>query len=267
MSQNQNSNNNTDIFSNDPFPDLIINMGKHEEIEDTKPITIETTSTHQTKYIHHFTDSGNQQTQNAENSNRTTLTLTDPGTPQGLTTSKIKQTERAFKRSNRSGATAQPNHNNSPHNLQYVFTKLLDNSVAIDIMVGFFYFSGFLNLRHELKDKDIRILVGMEIDRTVRNAVEFALNPEKVLGKQNTAKAQQNFTTQIQQMFDSAYFEKPENKEAFQIFLEKIQNGTLEVRKTKSPAHAKLYILKPENPNEYSPGVIGWIKDSDVCKN
>ena len=37
----------------------------------------------------------------------------------------------------------------------------------VDALVGYFYFSGFHDLHNELKDKHIRILVGMDIDRKI----------------------------------------------------------------------------------------------------
>ena len=43
-------------------------------------------------------------------------------------------------------------------------SNALQTSDSIDICVGYFYFSGFQLLAEELRDKKIRILVGMEID-------------------------------------------------------------------------------------------------------
>ena len=40
----------------------------------------------------------------------------------------------------------------------------LQTSDSIDICVGYFYFSGFQMLAEQLKDKKIRILVGLEVD-------------------------------------------------------------------------------------------------------
>lgn len=40
----------------------------------------------------------------------------------------------------------------------------LTTSDKVDIQVGYFYFSGFELLANELKDKEIRILVGKQID-------------------------------------------------------------------------------------------------------
>ncbi|MBI4993808.1 hypothetical protein HZC33_02530 [Candidatus Wolfebacteria bacterium] len=44
---------------------------------------------------------------------------------------------------------------------------ILPNCDRIDALVGYFYFSGFRDLHNELKDKTIRILVGMDIDKKI----------------------------------------------------------------------------------------------------
>ena len=44
---------------------------------------------------------------------------------------------------------------------------ILPNCDRIDALVGYFYFSGFRDLHEELKDKTIRILVGMDIDKKI----------------------------------------------------------------------------------------------------
>ena len=42
--------------------------------------------------------------------------------------------------------------------------EALKTSDRVDINVGYFYFSGFQLLSEELKNKKIRILVGLELD-------------------------------------------------------------------------------------------------------
>jgi len=45
--------------------------------------------------------------------------------------------------------------------------SILPNCDRIDALVGYFYFSGFKDLHNELKDKQIRILVGMDLDKNI----------------------------------------------------------------------------------------------------
>lgn len=135
----------------------------------------------------------------------------------------------------------------------------LSNSIQdIYILVGFFYFSGFFKLKDEFKDKNIKILIGLDIDKhTGRFIKEY-----EILSKENKSRddIKENFYEALLKTFSySDNFDTPEIKESFKIFVEKIQNGTIEIRKTKEPNHAKLYIF--ENKPEFSqngdyPGTI-----------
>ncbi len=53
---------------------------------------------------------------------------------------------------------------NKEQTLQEALKKALNTADSIDIAVGFFYFSGFEMLAGELRDKKMRILVGLEVD-------------------------------------------------------------------------------------------------------
>ena len=53
---------------------------------------------------------------------------------------------------------------NKNQTLQEALKNALPTSDHIDILVGYFYFSGFQALADQLKDKKVRILVGLEIE-------------------------------------------------------------------------------------------------------
>jgi HKD family nuclease len=53
---------------------------------------------------------------------------------------------------------------NKNQTLQEALKNALLSADSVDIAVGFFYFSGFQALFDQLKDKKIRILVGLEVD-------------------------------------------------------------------------------------------------------
>src|SRR3989344_3608918 len=57
--------------------------------------------------------------------------------------------------------------NTGTNTLSAKLKSTLPNCDKIDALVGYFYFSGFRDLHNELKDKQIRILVGMDIDRKI----------------------------------------------------------------------------------------------------
>ena len=49
--------------------------------------------------------------------------------------------------------------------LSAALKDILPNCDKVDALVGYFYFSGFRDLHKDLRDKKVRILVGMDIDR------------------------------------------------------------------------------------------------------
>src|SRR5260221_12177153 len=53
---------------------------------------------------------------------------------------------------------------NKNQTLQDALKNALSTADSVDIAVGFFYFSGFEALADQLKDKKVRILVGLEVD-------------------------------------------------------------------------------------------------------
>lgn len=55
--------------------------------------------------------------------------------------------------------------------LSDIITGILPKSDAVDILVGYFYFSGYIQLADKLADKHLRILVGLDIDTRISNRV------------------------------------------------------------------------------------------------
>lgn len=126
--------------------------------------------------------------------------------------------------------------------LSEVINNILPHSTSVDMLVGYFYFSGYKCLSDNLKDKPVRILVGMDVDATIAKTFQE-------IARQSNAKPSRN---QIREEFYSSitkvinetdYIDTAEGKEIFQQYLEKIDNGTLEIRKTYEPCHAKMYIF------------------------
>ncbi len=63
--------------------------------------------------------------------------------------------------------------NTGENTLSAKLKTILPNCDRIDALVGYFYFSGFRDLHNELKDKQIRILVGMDIDKKIIEKIFF----------------------------------------------------------------------------------------------
>jgi len=135
--------------------------------------------------------------------------------------------------------------------LTEVISNILPSCQNLYFLVGYFYFSGYLQLHEHLKDKHLRVLVGMDVERNMFNKIkEFEIIQEVNLPR---GQIKQNYEQSLVQLFnDTDYFDTKAKEEAFQFFLEKMRNGTLEIRKTHQPNHAKLYLF--ENVESHSQG-------------
>lgn len=143
--------------------------------------------------------------------------------------------------------------------------SILPNCDQIDALVGYFYFSGFQDLHNELKDKKIRILVGMDMDKEVINHISAIKSAEfdpytKPTSISSRSTVRRDYINELARVFnDSDIFDNEQNQTAFDIFLEKIKDGSLEIRKTFEPNHSKNYILHYATEfaeKEEVPGVV-----------
>ncbi|MGC8728111.1 MAG: phospholipase D-like domain-containing protein [Elusimicrobiales bacterium] len=135
--------------------------------------------------------------------------------------------------------------------LYQTISNLSSNVGNVCILVGFFYFSGFFKLKDELKDKKIKILIGLDLQRSLGNfLMEYEVLKNDGTNESISDIKNRFYNSMIKSFSYSDLFDNPEIKESFKIFIEKIENGTVEIRKTKEPNHAKLYIF--ENKPEFS---------------
>ena len=131
--------------------------------------------------------------------------------------------------------------------------SLTKNSARLDFLVGYFFFSGFCEICEDLLDKPLRILVGMDADVDARNRImEYATTSDEDTNGNSNSNSNSNSKSKIRDAFfenekniicksdvlDTADFEK-----SYHVFLRKLRNGTLEVRKTSEPNHAKMYLF------------------------
>jgi superfamily II DNA or RNA helicase len=143
--------------------------------------------------------------------------------------------------------------------------SILPNCDRIDALVGYFYFSGFKDLHNELKDKKIRILVGMDLDKNVivrlSSIKDFNLDSHVVdTSIISRSGAKNDYIENFSHIFnDTDYFDNKDTEDSFKIFLEKICDGSLQIKKTATANHSKFYILhnKPEfSSNGINPGIV-----------
>lgn len=130
---------------------------------------------------------------------------------------------------------------------------ILPECDKIDALVGYFYFSGFKDLHDELKDKEIRILVGMDIDKKIIEKVstlkELNLDSYSIdTHITSRSSVTEDYIENFSKIFnDNDYFDNEESQKAFEIFLNKIKDGSLKIKKTATANHSKFYILHNKN--------------------
>lgn len=131
--------------------------------------------------------------------------------------------------------------------LSEVINNILPTTENAYFLVGYFYFSGFQLLCDNLADKHVQILVGLDIEKNLQNKL---VEVEILQGsKKSRHQVKLNYFDSLVQLFnESDFFDTEERKKSFRVFFEKIKNGSLEIKKTIHPNHAKMYLFekKPE---------------------
>ncbi|MBW7954428.1 helicase [Candidatus Gracilibacteria bacterium] len=124
--------------------------------------------------------------------------------------------------------------------LSETISKILPTSEKIDFLVGFFYFSGFGELYKGLEDKKIRILVGMDIELEINKTLKEVYK----LQNNNINIKKEDFINQLKNAFNRTdIFDNEKSIESLNLFISKIENNTLEIRKTREPNHSKMYLF------------------------
>lgn len=134
--------------------------------------------------------------------------------------------------------------NSGEKSLSTIIQKILPTKATmLDFLVGYFYFSGIEEIYKNIDDKNMRVLVGLEMEKELLNKTsEFDFHLKKL--RSSRQEIRKDFNESLVNLFnETGYFEGKQEAEAFKIYYEKIKNGTLEIRKTKEPCHAKMYIF------------------------
>lgn len=132
---------------------------------------------------------------------------------------------------------------NKGHVLSDIINSILPKCDNAYFLVGYFYFSGFAQLYEKLRNVNLKVLVGLEVERNIINGI-------KEIDNFTTAnKSRDQVRNDLYESFVDIYnntdfFDSEEQTDKFRLFLEKIENGTLEIRKTLDPNHAKLYLFQ-----------------------
>ncbi len=108
-----------------------------------------------------------------------------------------------------------------------IINNIIPGCKNIYIRVGYFYFSGFSLIAKSLIKKNIKILVGMEADKTTNDYLR-------------------NFSNTVDK---DEILDKPVERDAYFIFKNKLKDGTLEIRQNITPDHSKVFIFEYTDKN------------------
>lgn len=126
--------------------------------------------------------------------------------------------------------------------LSDIINGILPKSHAVDILVGYFYFSGYAAISDQIRDKQVRILVGLDVDTyIVKHIREIEYFDKQVSSR---GQIRDEYYKQFVNLFNNTDFLDSESRlGSFRQFYEKVKDGSLEVRKTEDPCHAKMYLF------------------------
>ena len=131
--------------------------------------------------------------------------------------------------------------NQRGRNLLERFKVLIQDTQFFDVLVGYFYTSGFHTLYKSLeKTENIRILIGISTDRKTLDTIEQSRQSELSFSHAETKERFSNLL--IDEMADAEDSEKVEK--GVEKFLEWLQSGKLDIKAYPTEnIHAKLYIM------------------------
>lgn len=142
--------------------------------------------------------------------------------------------------------------------LSDIINGILPKTDAVYMLVGYFYYSGYVQLSERLRDKQVRILVGLDVELEMAKHVREVETFRKGLISRNIAK--EEYYKQFVHVFNNSDFlDTAEKQEQFRMFYGKILDGSLEIRKTLEPCHSKMYLFAYNdmmNESGALPGVL-----------
>ena len=121
--------------------------------------------------------------------------------------------------------------------------QLVEHSQELKFLSGFFYFSGWQQLYDSLKNRDdiqIKVLVGLEVDHSLGTTVELSTDQTTLSNEEKV----DVFFQSLGKALNTEHMDVQEFHEQVEFFLQVIEEGRLQLRKTLEPNHAKLYLFK-----------------------
>lgn len=109
----------------------------------------------------------------------------------------------------------------SENSLSKVISGIMPKTSSLDTLVGYFYFSGIKEIYQEISNKQMRVLVGLDLDKEIQNKV-FELDLRTKKQHSSLQQRRSDFNEALVALFNTTnYFENEDTKEAFKIYYEK----------------------------------------------
>lgn len=133
--------------------------------------------------------------------------------------------------------------NSKSRTLKKRLDELIQHSQELKFLVGYFYFSGWRELYESLKsqnDLTIKLLVGLDVDKSLNRVFEVSKDGDSL----SNDELADRFFESLNIALNDENLDNQEFYEQVSYFLELLQNGRLQIKKTLDPNHAKLYFFK-----------------------
>jgi len=133
--------------------------------------------------------------------------------------------------------------NSQSHTLKKRLEELIQHSKELKFLVGYFYFSGWQELYESLKtreDLNIKLLVGLEVDRNLGQIFEIEKDNRELSGDELA----ERFFASLHIALNDEALDNQVFYEQVVYFLELLEQGRLQIKKTLEPNHAKLYLFQ-----------------------
>lgn len=139
--------------------------------------------------------------------------------------------------------------NSKTRTLKKRLYELISHSTELKFLVGFFYFSGWKELYHALREREditIKLLVGLQVDRMLGKLVEVETDSSQSSNKEIADHLMDSFAKALntEELDGETFYEQ------VGFFLDLLEQDRLIIRKTLEPNHAKLYFFKAKDSTQ-----------------
>lgn len=123
---------------------------------------------------------------------------------------------------------------NTEKTVSTIQSEILPNCDEFFVQVGYFWFSGFDEIYKSLKDKKIRIIIGINYDQKIHELIQSS-----------SAIKERYFNYLSNDINTTEILDQKIRLDSHNLFVEKIKNGTLEIRcDPEKNDHSKFFIFK-----------------------